>query len=253
MSSYADNAPIIVDRARATRSSTSTAAATSTRSRRCGSHARPRGPRARRRAPRPARPRRAHDDARQRQPGRRRARRGARAGVVPVDEPHFLFASDGAAAVEQALKIAFQYWVNRGVDGPHDVPRVRRRVPRRHDRRALGRRRRLRHRPVRPAALPRAARARRSPTRLLRRPRAGWSPSTPRELAAVIVEPLVQGAAGHAARAPDGPRRAGRGVPRARRAADLRRGRDRLRPHRHAVRVASRPGSGPTCSASARG
>src|SRR5213078_798651 len=31
--------------------------------------------------------------------------------------PHFLFASDGAAAVEQALKIAFQYWVNRGVDG----------------------------------------------------------------------------------------------------------------------------------------
>ena len=30
--------------------------------------------------------------------------------VVPVDDPHFLFASDGAAAVEQALKIAFQYW-----------------------------------------------------------------------------------------------------------------------------------------------
>jgi adenosylmethionine-8-amino-7-oxononanoate aminotransferase len=39
------------------------------------------------------------------------------ARVVPVDGPHFLFASDGAAAVEQALKIAFQYWVNRGVDG----------------------------------------------------------------------------------------------------------------------------------------
>ena len=36
---------------------------------------------------------------------------------VPVDEPHFLFASDGASAVEQALKIAFQYWVNRGVTG----------------------------------------------------------------------------------------------------------------------------------------
>lgn len=31
---------------------------------------------------------------------------------VPVDGPHFLFASDGAAAVEQALKIAFQYWTN---------------------------------------------------------------------------------------------------------------------------------------------
>jgi adenosylmethionine---8-amino-7-oxononanoate aminotransferase len=38
----------------------------------------------------------------------------ALAAVVPVDEPHFLFASDGAAAVEQALKIAFQYWVNLG-------------------------------------------------------------------------------------------------------------------------------------------
>lgn len=34
---------------------------------------------------------------------------------VPVSEPHFLFASDGAAAVEQALKIAFQYWTNQGV------------------------------------------------------------------------------------------------------------------------------------------
>ncbi|MBV8957270.1 MAG: adenosylmethionine--8-amino-7-oxononanoate transaminase [Actinobacteria bacterium] len=41
----------------------------------------------------------------------------ALADVVPVDAPHFLFASDGAAAVEQALKIAFQYWANRGVAG----------------------------------------------------------------------------------------------------------------------------------------
>jgi adenosylmethionine-8-amino-7-oxononanoate aminotransferase len=37
------------------------------------------------------------------------------ATVVPVEDPMFLFASDGAAAVEQALKIAFQYWWNRGV------------------------------------------------------------------------------------------------------------------------------------------
>jgi adenosylmethionine-8-amino-7-oxononanoate aminotransferase len=36
---------------------------------------------------------------------------------LPMDGAHLLFASDGAAAVEQALKIAFQYWVNRGVDG----------------------------------------------------------------------------------------------------------------------------------------
>jgi adenosylmethionine-8-amino-7-oxononanoate aminotransferase len=41
----------------------------------------------------------------------------ALARVVPVDSPHFLFASDGAAAVEQALKIAFQYWTNSGVKG----------------------------------------------------------------------------------------------------------------------------------------
>jgi adenosylmethionine---8-amino-7-oxononanoate aminotransferase len=41
----------------------------------------------------------------------------ALADVVPVDSPHFLFAADGAVAVEQALKIAFQYWVNRGIEG----------------------------------------------------------------------------------------------------------------------------------------
>ncbi|HEX4174797.1 MAG TPA: adenosylmethionine--8-amino-7-oxononanoate transaminase [Acidimicrobiales bacterium] len=39
------------------------------------------------------------------------------AALVPVDDAHFLFAADGAVAVEQALKIAFQYWVNRGVRG----------------------------------------------------------------------------------------------------------------------------------------
>lgn len=39
------------------------------------------------------------------------------APLVPVDDPHFLFAGDGASAVEQALKIAFQYWANRGVAG----------------------------------------------------------------------------------------------------------------------------------------
>ena len=41
----------------------------------------------------------------------------ALAAVVPVDDPHFLFASDGASAVEQALKIAFQYWTNQGIGG----------------------------------------------------------------------------------------------------------------------------------------
>ncbi len=41
----------------------------------------------------------------------------ALAAVVPVDGAHTVFASDGAVAVEQALKIAFQYWVNRGEPG----------------------------------------------------------------------------------------------------------------------------------------
>ena len=41
----------------------------------------------------------------------------ALAEVVPVDRPHFLFASDGASAVEQALKLAFQFWALQGVPG----------------------------------------------------------------------------------------------------------------------------------------
>ncbi|MDP8974941.1 MAG: adenosylmethionine--8-amino-7-oxononanoate transaminase [Actinomycetota bacterium] len=41
----------------------------------------------------------------------------ALAAVVPMDRPHMVFASDGAAAVEQALRIAFQLWANRGVVG----------------------------------------------------------------------------------------------------------------------------------------
>jgi adenosylmethionine-8-amino-7-oxononanoate aminotransferase len=36
---------------------------------------------------------------------------------LPVPGARLLFASDGAVAVEQALKIAFQYWVNLGVPG----------------------------------------------------------------------------------------------------------------------------------------
>jgi len=41
----------------------------------------------------------------------------ALAEVVPVDDAHLLFASDGASALEQALKVAFQFWVNQGVAG----------------------------------------------------------------------------------------------------------------------------------------
>ncbi|HMS14112.1 MAG TPA: aminotransferase class III-fold pyridoxal phosphate-dependent enzyme, partial [Microthrixaceae bacterium] len=34
---------------------------------------------------------------------------------LPMDDAHVIFASDGAVAVEQALKIAFQFWTNQGV------------------------------------------------------------------------------------------------------------------------------------------
>jgi adenosylmethionine-8-amino-7-oxononanoate aminotransferase len=36
---------------------------------------------------------------------------------LPVPGARLMFASDGAVAVEQALKIAFQYWINLGVPG----------------------------------------------------------------------------------------------------------------------------------------
>jgi adenosylmethionine-8-amino-7-oxononanoate aminotransferase len=36
------------------------------------------------------------------------------ARVAPVAGAHVMFASDGACAVEQAIKMAFQYWANRG-------------------------------------------------------------------------------------------------------------------------------------------
>ena len=41
----------------------------------------------------------------------------ALAAVVPVDQPHVLFAGDGASAVEQALKLALQFWANQGQAG----------------------------------------------------------------------------------------------------------------------------------------
>jgi adenosylmethionine-8-amino-7-oxononanoate aminotransferase len=41
----------------------------------------------------------------------------ALAEVVPVSAPHFLFASDGASALEMALKLAFQFWALQGVRG----------------------------------------------------------------------------------------------------------------------------------------
>ena len=77
------------------------------------------------------------------------------------------------------------------------------------------------------------------PGRARRRRGAGArsSTSTASEIAAVIVEPLVQGAAGMLVQPAGLPARGARALRRARRLADLRRGRHRLRPHRHDVRL----------------
>ena len=218
-----------------------------------GHDARPPGARARRGARSSSRPGRALDACSATETAAVIELAEALAEVVPVDDPHFLFASDGAAAVEQALKIAFQYWVNNGVAGRVRYLAFGGRLPRRHDRLAVGGRRRLRHRPLRPAALP----GRAGP---------GYDDPAGADAAAELV-------AAHAARAGGGGRRAAR--PGRRRDAardsrgdsrplaeacrehgvllDLRRGRDRLRAHRHAVRQRAVRRCGPTCCASARG
>ena len=39
---------------------------------------------------------------------------------LPLDDPHLMYASDGAAAVEQGLKMAFQYWTNLALAAGED-------------------------------------------------------------------------------------------------------------------------------------
>ncbi len=169
----------------------------------------------------------------------------ALAEVVPVDAPHFLFAADGAVAVEQALKIAFQYWVNRGVEGRTQFL-------------ALGD---AYHGDTigslslgdggvfsavfDPLCFP-----------VLRTPGyadPGWAAKAcaaveahASELAAVVIEPLVQGASGMLCAQAEDVARAGRDVPGPRRAADLRRGGDRFRTDRDPLRLrAVRAAAGP--------
>ena len=204
---------------------------------------RPPPPGDRRGGARAARPRRAHDDARPLATRRRSSSAAATASTIaPPGLSRVFYSDNGSTAAEIALKMAFQYWQHSAATRAHQFVCLRRRLPRRHARVGLGRR----HRPL-PRAVPAAAvRAPMARAGRRRRPARGCSTSTASEIAAVIVEPLVQGAAGHA-RPPDGlPARGARAVRRARRAADLRRGGDRLRPHRHDVRLrAGGRGAGP--------
>ena len=209
-----------------------------------GHHAGPPRPRARRRGPPPARPRRPHHPARQREPGGGRARRGA--GPAPPHGPtppavRRRRRGRGRAGVEDRLPVLAE----PGRDRPGPVPRLRGRLPRRHRRVALRRRRRGPDRPVRPAPLPgrpgpRVRRPRRRRRRVRARRRARRPPGRRRGRTARA------GCGRHAAPPAGAVRGARSGVPRPRRAARLRRGGRRLRADRHPVRVgAVRTGARP--------
>jgi hypothetical protein len=194
-----------------------------------GHDARPPGARARRRAGRPAGPGRPHDHARQRQPRRDRAVGGAGRGGAGRRTARPLRVGRrrrGGAGAEGRLPVLGEPRRGR----TYHLRRPRRRVPRRHRRLAVGRRRRLRHRPVRPAALP----GRPGPHGRGRghdRGRAGRRAGRRRRRAAGA------GRGGHDPPLPRCVAPAGRGVPGGGRAARRRRGRHRLRPHRHVVRL----------------
>ena len=145
------------------RCSTPTAAATSTASRRCGATSTATATRAIDAAVRDQLDRVAHSTLLGlSHPPRDRARRAAGRARAADGLTRVFFSDNGSTAVEVALKMAFQYWQQRGEPRAHGVRLPARRLPRRHAR--LGVRRRDR-------PLPRDASARCSSTRCQRRAR----------------------------------------------------------------------------------
>ena len=213
---------------------------------------RPRPPAHRRRGRGAARPRRAHDDARPLAPAARSSwpqrlldRAARRRELTRV-----FYSDNGSTAVEIALKMAFQCW-----------PAARRA---RSDRASSTCATSYHGDTIGSVsvggidlfhtALPAAA-VRRLPRRAgrRRRPASACCAEHGDEICAVVVEPLVQGAAGHPRPARRLPARRARAVRRARRVPDLRRGRHRLRAHRARCSPASRRASSPDFLCVAKG
>ena len=119
------------------------------------------------------------------------------AALLPGDLDHVFFAESGSVSVEIAMKMAMQYWINRGVARPHPLRRLPRRLSRRH----LGDDDR--------SAIPKRACTACSPACCRPSTSSPCPATTPRraaldallddaadEIAAIVVEPRVQGAGG---------------------------------------------------------
>ena len=185
---------------------------------------------------------------------------------LPVDDARVYPVCGGSEAIETALKMARAYHLAQR-RGPARGGLAAGLVPRQHPRRAG------RVRPARPAravpALARAGRHTSTPYDTAARSRdthpVGCGARHAAELeriilaagagrvAAFVAEPIAGAALGRLRAARRLLARGRRGLPPARRAADRRRGDDRLRPHRHVVRAASTGTCGPTSSSAAKG